>query len=105
MRVATAGVRGVSPEYGIMRAETAEFGRFLNHEDIENRRRVAFLGYEIARRMRALSAARHAMLVAVTGQARPEALRAARAAGFDRVLAKPVGLVALQTLLGPAPRA
>src|SRR3990170_1368762 len=34
-----------------MRAETAEFGRFLNHEDVENHRRVAFLGYEVARRL------------------------------------------------------
>jgi putative ABC transport system permease protein len=34
-----------------MRSETAEFGRFLNHDDVENRRRVAFLGYEVARRL------------------------------------------------------
>ena len=34
-----------------MRSETAEFGRFLNHEDVENHRRVAFLGYEVARRL------------------------------------------------------
>ena len=34
-----------------MRTETAEFGRFLNHEDVENHRRVAFLGYEVARRL------------------------------------------------------
>ena len=51
LRQTTAGVRGVAPEYGIMRAETAEFGRFLNHEDVENHRRVAFLGYEVARRL------------------------------------------------------
>ena len=51
LRQTTAGVRGVSPEYGVMRSETAEFGRFLNHEDIENHRRVAFLGYEVARRL------------------------------------------------------
>jgi putative ABC transport system permease protein len=51
LRQTTAGVRGVSPEYGIMRAETAEFGRFINHEDVENHRRVAFLGYEVARRL------------------------------------------------------
>ena len=47
-RQTTAGVRGVSPAYGVMRSETAEFGRFLNAEDIENRRRVCFLGYEVA---------------------------------------------------------
>ena len=51
LRQTTAGVRGVAPEYGVMRSETAEFGRFLNHEDIENHRRVAFLGYEVARRL------------------------------------------------------
>jgi putative ABC transport system permease protein len=51
LRQTTAGVRGVAPEYGIMRAETAEHGRFLNHEDVENHRRVAFLGYEVARRL------------------------------------------------------
>jgi putative ABC transport system permease protein len=50
-RQTTAGVRGVSPEYGIMRTETAESGRFINSEDVENRRRVCFLGYEVARRL------------------------------------------------------
>ena len=50
-RQTTAGVRGVSPEYGIMRTETAETGRFLSSEDVENRRRVCFLGYEVARRL------------------------------------------------------
>ena len=51
LRQTTAGVRGVAPEYAVMRSETAEFGRFLNHEDVENHRRVAFLGYEVARRL------------------------------------------------------
>ncbi len=51
LRQTTAGVRGVAPEYAVMRSETAEFGRFLNHDDVENRRRVAFLGYEVARRL------------------------------------------------------
>jgi putative ABC transport system permease protein len=50
-RQTTAGVRGVSPEYGIMRTETAETGRFLSTEDVENHRRVCFLGYEVARRL------------------------------------------------------
>ena len=50
-RQTTAGVRGVSPEYGIMRTETAESGRFISSEDVENRRRVCFLGYEVARRL------------------------------------------------------
>ena len=51
LRQTTAGVRGVAPEYAVMRSETAEFGRFLNHEDVDNHRRVAFLGYEVARRL------------------------------------------------------
>jgi putative ABC transport system permease protein len=51
LRQTTAGVRGVAPAYAVMRSETAEFGRFLNHEDVENHRRVAFLGYEVARRL------------------------------------------------------
>ena len=57
-------------------------------------------GYEIARKMRALSAAKDALLVAVTGQPRPDALRIAREAGFDHLLIKPVALPALQALLG-----
>jgi putative ABC transport system permease protein len=51
LRQTTAGVRGVSPEYALMRSETAEYGRFLNYEDVENHRQVAFLGYEVARRL------------------------------------------------------
>jgi len=51
LRQTTAGVRGVSPEYAIMRTETAESGRFISSEDVENRRRVCFLGYEVARRL------------------------------------------------------
>ncbi|HEU4388069.1 MAG TPA: ABC transporter permease [Blastocatellia bacterium] len=50
-RQTSAAVRGVAPEYAIMRSETAEFGRFLNQEDIDKRRRVAFLGYEVARKL------------------------------------------------------
>jgi signal transduction histidine kinase len=61
-------------------------------------------GYEIARRMRKLSAARDALLVAVTGNPPPDALRAAKEAGFDHLLVKPVGLPALETLLGTAKR-
>ncbi len=51
LRQTTAGVRGVSPEYAIMRTETAESGRFISGEDVDNRRRVCFLGYEVARRL------------------------------------------------------
>ncbi|MCM3880219.1 MAG: ABC transporter permease [Vicinamibacterales bacterium] len=51
LRQTTAGVRGVAPEYAIMRTENAEHGRFISHEDVEGHRRVAFLGYEVARRL------------------------------------------------------
>jgi putative ABC transport system permease protein len=50
-RQTTAGVRGVAPEYGLMRAETPGAGRFLNEEDVEKRRRVAFLGTDVAKRL------------------------------------------------------
>jgi putative ABC transport system permease protein len=50
-RQTTAGVRGVTPEYGLMRAETPGPGRFLNAEDVEKRRRVVFLGNDVARRL------------------------------------------------------
>ena len=45
----TAGVRGVAPEYGLMRSERPqEGGRFINAEDVERRRRVAFVGTDVA---------------------------------------------------------
>ncbi len=47
----SANVRGVAPEYGVMRSEDAERGRFINAEDIEKQRRVAFLGSEVARKL------------------------------------------------------
>ena len=50
-RQTTVGVRGVSPEYGVMRSETADAGRFLDAEDVENHRRVAFLGSDVARKI------------------------------------------------------
>jgi putative ABC transport system permease protein len=51
VRQTTAGVRGVAPEYGIMRAETPSSGRFVNQEDVERRRRVAFLGTDVAEKL------------------------------------------------------
>src|SRR5713101_6877923 len=42
--VGTAAVRGVCPEYGEMRNEVAEQGRWLNSGDELERRRVVFLG-------------------------------------------------------------
>jgi len=50
-RQTTTGVRGVWPEYGIMRTEVPAVGRFITSEDVENRRRVVFLGTEVARRL------------------------------------------------------
>ncbi len=47
----SSNVRGVAPEYGEMRSEIAEFGRFLNAEDIEKQRRVVFLGSEVAKKL------------------------------------------------------
>jgi putative ABC transport system permease protein len=50
-RQSSVPIRGVAPEYGIMRNETAEVGRFINAEDVEKRRRVVFLGSEVKRKL------------------------------------------------------
>ena len=50
-RQTTAGVRGVSPEYGIMRSQVVGAGRFLNADDVERRRRVVFLGNQVAKKL------------------------------------------------------
>ena len=46
-------VRGVSPEYGVMRSEypAPGQGRFLSAEDTQLRRRVAFIGSEVNRKL------------------------------------------------------
>jgi putative ABC transport system permease protein len=45
-------VRGVAASYGIMRAEKAQAGgRFLEDDDIRLRRRVAFIGSEVQRKL------------------------------------------------------
>ncbi|HJZ59459.1 MAG TPA: response regulator [Gemmataceae bacterium] len=59
-------------------------------------------GYEVARRLRAGSATRNAVLVAVTGYGRDEDRQLSRAAGFDHHLVKPVDLATLQRILAPA---
>ena len=51
IRQTSLGVRGVGPDYGVMRSEIPLEGRFLNSEDVEKRRRVVFLGYEAAKRL------------------------------------------------------
>ena len=56
-------------------------------------------GYEIARRLRDDAAAKHVLLVAVTGFPKRNTALLTREAGFDRVLLKPLGLPALEELL------
>jgi PAS domain S-box-containing protein len=55
-------------------------------------------GYEIARRIRRQPALQHVVLVALTGYGRDEDRVAARAAGFDHHLVKPIEPDALQAL-------
>ncbi|HYR91091.1 MAG TPA: ABC transporter permease [Terriglobia bacterium] len=50
-RQTSVGIRGVGQDYGVMRSEIPFAGRFLNSEDIEKRRRVVFLGWEVANRL------------------------------------------------------
>ncbi|MCC7177279.1 MAG: ABC transporter permease [Acidobacteria bacterium] len=44
-------VRGVTPEYAIMRSQWVAAGRFPDAEDLRLQRRVAFIGSEVARKM------------------------------------------------------
>src|SRR4030095_861546 len=45
-------VRGVAASYGVMRAEKPQAGgRFLEEEDTRLRRRVAFIGTEVQRKL------------------------------------------------------
>jgi len=50
---ATQAIRGVNTVYGSMRQERPARGqgRWLSDEDVADRRRVAFLGYEVARKL------------------------------------------------------
>ena len=52
-RQALHGIRGVNPVYGEMRAERPApgQGRFINDQDVEERRRVAFVGREVYRKL------------------------------------------------------
>jgi CheY-like chemotaxis protein len=61
-------------------------------------------GYEIARQLRRSPVAGGALLVAVTGHPRPDSPRRSEDAGFDRFLVKPLGLAALQEVLGSPAR-
>lgn len=60
-------------------------------------------GYAVARAFRADEVLREVYLVALTGYALPEDLQRAAEAGFDRHLAKPPDLVALERMLTEAP--
>jgi PAS domain S-box-containing protein len=57
-------------------------------------------GYEVARRLRTMPATTGALLIAMTGYASPEDLIAAKEAGFDKHLVKPVDLEVLRECLG-----
>lgn len=53
LRQSTYAVRGVNAAYGAMRGErpAPDQGRFLEPDDVAGRRRVAFLGSEVARKL------------------------------------------------------
>jgi two-component system CheB/CheR fusion protein len=59
-------------------------------------------GYELARRLRALGGLGQAYLVAISGYGSREDRAASKSAGIDRHLVKPVGLDALENVLGRA---
>jgi signal transduction histidine kinase/ActR/RegA family two-component response regulator len=61
-------------------------------------------GYEVARALRSDDALHDVALVALTGYALPEDLERAKDAGFDRHLAKPLELGALERMLAELPR-
>ena len=44
-------VRGVSPEYAVMRSQWVESGRFPDEDDVRLQRRVVFIGSEVARKL------------------------------------------------------
>ena len=50
-RLVNTAVRGVYPEYGEIRNEAPSEGRWINHEDLLERRRVVFLGGRLRRQL------------------------------------------------------
>jgi len=50
-RLSDTAIRGVYPEYGEMRNEIPMEGRWISPEDIAERRRVAFLGAILRRKL------------------------------------------------------
>jgi CheY-like chemotaxis protein len=63
----------------------------------------AMSGYEVAQALRAEPALRGVRLVALSGYALPEDVQRALSAGFDRHMAKPPDLDALQALVAELP--
>src|SRR5574340_621480 len=51
VRQTSVAVRAVWPAYGAIRNEAATGGRFLNEEDLTQRRRAIFLGSEVRRKL------------------------------------------------------
>jgi putative ABC transport system permease protein len=50
-RMANTAIRGVYPEYGLIRDETATEGRWISAEDFLERRRVVFLGGSLRKQL------------------------------------------------------
>ena len=50
-RSSNTAVRGVYPEYGTIRNEVPADGRWISHEDFDERRRVAFLGGRLRQKL------------------------------------------------------
>lgn len=61
-------------------------------------------GFELARRMRAARGPETPVMIAISGYAQPEDIEAARRAGFDRHVAKPVSERGIRRLLRMARR-
>ena len=57
-------------------------------------------GYEVARAVRGDPALSHARIIAVTGSGQEQDREAAREAGFDQYLVKPIDLGFIESLLG-----
>ena len=50
-RVATAGIRAVNDQYGVIRGMFIEEGRFLNSEDLAGMKRVLVLGHDLKEKL------------------------------------------------------
>jgi putative ABC transport system permease protein len=50
-RLANTAIRGVCPEYGEMRNEVPSAGRWISPEDMQERRRVVFIGHRLREKL------------------------------------------------------